>query len=543
MLRVLVIFVLVGFLAAGIAWFADRPGEITITWLGYEIHTSLMLTVGVIVLGFIAMVATWTVLRGLLGAPGAITSFFRNRRQARGLEALTRGVVAAGAGDAGAARRYAALAHRSLGDTPLAQLLRAQAAQLSGDRATVHLVFDQMLGDRDTEVLGLRGLFVQAQQEGQAGQARAYAERALAINPHLGWAARAVLAMQAGAGDWAAAEATIEACRRHKLLDADEANAKLAAVATARAMRLEERDPGAALEQALVAHKLAPALVPAAVIAGRLLAATGQQRKAAKTLEKTWRLTPHPDVAEIYGAVYTGRSPRERLKRVKALVAKAPAAAEGPIAIARAAVEARDWDQAHAALQPLADSVPSARVCALMAEIEFGAHADEGRARQWLASAMHAPRDPAWVADGHVSETWAPTSPATGELGAFEWKVPMDAMAAGAAAATPAIAARDAAEAEAEAPAEAADAEPQAAAPAPSDATDQEPVAEPVRVEAPEDVRGEPAAVEEKPAAPAKPARRREEAAVFVPPRPPDDPGPEPREEESGNWFQTLFAR
>jgi HemY protein len=367
----------------------------------------------------------------------------------------------------------------------------------------------------------------------------------LAINPHLGWAARAVLAMQAGAGDWAAAEATIEACRKHRLLDADEANAKLAAVATARAMRLEESDPGAALEQALVAHKLAPALVPAAVIAGRLLAATGQERKAAKTLEKTWRLAPHPDVAEIYGAVYTGRSPRERLKRVKALVAKAPAAAEGPIAIARAAVEARDWDQAREALQPLADNVPSARVCALMAEIEFGEHADEGRARQWLASAMHAPRDPAWVADGHVSETWAPTSPATGELGAFEWKVPMDAIAAGAAARTPAIAARGAAEAEAEAEvqAEAADAEPQAAAPPPSDATAQEPVAEPVRAEAPADVPAEPAAVEEKPATPAKPVRRREEAAVFVPPRPPDDPGPEPREEETGNWFQTLFAR
>ena len=37
----------------------------------------------------------------------------------------------------------------------------------------------------------------------------------------------------------------------------------------------------------------------------------------------------------------------------------------------------------------------------------------------------HAPRDPAWTADGFVSERWLPVSPVTGRLDAFEWKVPL----------------------------------------------------------------------------------------------------------------------
>jgi HemY protein len=62
----------------------------------------------------------------------------------------------------------------------------------------------------------------------------------------------------------------------------------------------------------------------------------------------------------------------------------------------------------------------------LMAEIEEGENGDQGRVRQWLTRAFHAPRDPAWVADGHVYERWAPVSPVTGRVDAFEWKVPAE---------------------------------------------------------------------------------------------------------------------
>ncbi len=41
------------------------------------------------------------------------------------------------------------------------------------------------------------------------------------------------------------------------------------------------------------------------------------------------------------------------------------------------------------------------------------------------ARAVRAPRDPAWTADGIVSDEWEPMSPVTGKLDAFEWKVPV----------------------------------------------------------------------------------------------------------------------
>ena len=61
-----------------------------------------------------------------------------------------------------------------------------------------------------------------------------------------------------------------------------------------------------------------------------------------------------------------------------------------------------------------------------LADIEEAENGDQGRVRYYLARAVRAPRDPAWVADGIVSDRWAPVSPVTGRLDAFEWRMPVE---------------------------------------------------------------------------------------------------------------------
>jgi HemY protein len=62
-----------------------------------------------------------------------------------------------------------------------------------------------------------------------------------------------------------------------------------------------------------------------------------------------------------------------------------------------------------------------------MARIEGGS-GDKGREREWLARALRAPRDRAWIADGYISDRWLPVSPVTGLVDAFEWRAPADAI-------------------------------------------------------------------------------------------------------------------
>ena len=74
---------------------------------------------------------------------------------------------------------------------------------------------------------------------------------------------------------------------------------------------------------------------------------------------------------------------------------------------------------------------PPARICTLMARIEAGELGDKGREREWLARALRAPRDRAWIVDGYVSDRWLPVSPVTGAVDGFEWKAPVDAIGRG----------------------------------------------------------------------------------------------------------------
>jgi len=426
MLRMILAFLLVLALALAAAWLADQPGSVTLRIGGYEIATSLLVAGLALVLFAGLVVLIWLTYHWVVDAPALLGSFLRNRRRRRGFDALSRGMVAAASGDGAAAAREVAVVGRQLGDSSLALLLKVQTAQLQGDRAETRRIFHRMLERDDTVSLGLRGLFMIARAEGDAPAARAYAERAAALGPHIAWASEALFDLQAGEGDWQGALATLEARRRHRMIDRQKANRLAAVLRTARAQSTEDSDPTAALDDALEAHRLDPDFVPAATIAARLLAEKGEVGRAQRIVERTWRGSPHPELAAVYAHVRPGDSARERLARARSLAAREPESVEGPIAIARAALEARAFGEARAALAPLLEDRPSQRVCVLMAEIENAENGDRGRVREWLTRAVGAPRDPAWTADGFVSAEWRPISPVSGRIDAFEWRTPVE---------------------------------------------------------------------------------------------------------------------
>lgn len=424
MVRVLLYLFVIACLAAGAVWLADRPGEVSVLWQGYRIETSVAIAaIGILILAFLAMLA-WAAARFVLGLPSAFSFASRARRRARGFEAVSRGMVAIGAGDPVAAGRYAADARKFANSEPLTLLLEAQTAQLSGDRARAEAAFKAMLDKSETRVLGLRGLFVEARRRGDMAAARAFADDAVRRSPSLAWANDALLDFHTGAGDWQAARTAVERRAALRLADKGEAKRQRAVLLAAEALDAKGSEPERALAAALEATKLAPGLTPAAALAGRMLAERGDVRKAAKLLEAAWREVSHPDIAAAYLDVRPGDSAQDRLARAETLVKLRPADPEGVLALAGAAIHARDFAKARQALKPLLAGGASVRVCLLMAELEEAEHGSAGRVREWLSRATRAPRDAAWVADGLVSDHWLPVSPITGRLDAFVWTVP-----------------------------------------------------------------------------------------------------------------------
>lgn len=425
MIRVILFLLIVGAMSFGVAWLADRPGDVVITWQGLRIETSLMVLIGAVLVLLAVLAALWMLISLVLRSPTIVARMRRERRGARAYEAISNGLIAVGSGDAAAARLHAAAVSRIAAGEPLALLLAAQSAQLSGDRDSAENTFRTMAGRPDTKALGLHGLYVEAQRRNDLTSARAYAEEAARTAPALGWASRAVQEFRCAVGDWAGALAHLE--RTKAALGKDAYRRQRAVMLTAHAHALEETDRDKAKGLALEAAKLAPTLVPAAVTAGRMLAEGGELRKASRIVAKAWRTNPHPDLAQTYADLRFGDAARDRLARIEALVKKTPGHIEGALAVARVALDAREFKKARAALAPYLTAV-TRRIALMMAELERAEHNDEGRAREWLGRALSAAPDPQWTADGHVSDRWQPVSPVTGRLDAFEWRVPLTGM-------------------------------------------------------------------------------------------------------------------
>jgi HemY protein len=416
--------------AIAFAWLADRPGRVTINWLGRDIQMSVLVAIVILLIGLTLFLFLWRLISRIWRSPTTAREYLRFRKQRKAYESLSRGIIAAGAGDAQTALRHASIAGEILKQEPLVTLLSAQAAQLKGDREGVKRAFEDMTKSPDTELLGLRGLFAEAKQAGNWAEARNIADRALAKNARLPWASTAILQVQLAAKDWAAAARSIANQGKAGLMPREEAAKKQAALLAAQALAEEDTDTSKAITIAVEAHGLDHSVVPAACVAARCYIAAGNPRKAIKILRTTWSLTPHPELAQIVAHSKQNETPEDRFERVRDFVGKPDANIENACALARAAIDAKRFDVAKDALQTFSDDHPQARICGLLAEIE-DAQGDKGKSREWLSRALNAARDPIWVSDGVASSRWTPVSPVTGEIVPCEWRSPFEVARSG----------------------------------------------------------------------------------------------------------------
>lgn len=424
MLR-LVFFLAVSCVLAWTAvWVVNHPGTVAVQWLDRELVLSVGTVIAIILAFAAAVIVLFELLRWLLGLPSRWRSSRGQRRQVRGYEELTRGLMAAAAGDLAAARGHHRQAERYLPGNGSLLLLSAQTAQLEGKEEVAHLKFRQMLDRRDAEFVGLRGLLAQSMKTGEFDEALTLARRAYRRSPTTPWVLTTLFELLARAEKWDEALPLIAEMQAQKLLDDSQAKHKRAVVHHMLATRLRQQDrTDDALAQARKAEKAAPDFAPAAVQAAELAQQLGRRRLALQLLETSWRSQPHPDVGRAYVQLDPNESTEKRLQRVDTRLA--PLAKSDPetlILQAELAMQAGQWDTARARLDAAGNS---ARVFRLRAELERQSQGDATKAQEWLAKASEAEPDRAWVCEdtGEVLPAWQPFSP-NGRFDAVSWSTP-----------------------------------------------------------------------------------------------------------------------
>lgn len=435
MIRTLWFLLKVALLVAAAVWVASHPGQVFITWQGYEITMSVgVLALIVLVLSGVAMLA-FTLWRALVSVPRSLSLGHLSRRQRKGYLALTQGMVAVAAGDAVAAQRLAGKAHKLLKEPGLTLLLQAQAAQLSGDDAGAARYFSTMLERPEMSFLGLRGLIMSALRKGQINEALSLGYRALKLQPKAGWLLALLSEMEARAGNWSKAQDHLAKALKQSAVAQDRATSLRVTYWLGQAAAEEKAgNISAALALAERAHNQMPGFVPAALAVAKLQLSSKHHKKAMRALERCWQLSPHPQVAALYldtVSAEPGRSvqPLELVRHLEKLTTQKPTSEAGKVALAQAAVKAELWGLARGCIGTLLESdSPSEAVCLLMADLEEKDNKDHKVAQNWRLKAVQAPASPQWTCQScHVSSPeWAPVCGSCGSVGSQLWQTYAD---------------------------------------------------------------------------------------------------------------------
>ena len=402
-------------LAAGVAlalWLAEVGGSVEVrvgeTWIGVGMPIALL----VLAVGFLVLHGILSFFGAARRLPGRVRANRAARRRVEGDAAVTRALVALGAGTAEAARLEVRKARTALGDTPQVLLLTAEAERLSGREGAATEAFRALAEREDSRFLGLRGLLRQAMERGDWDAALALAREAEAAQPGASWLReeRAQLALRTR--DWreALALAPPEAPRAGLALAAAE----------------QEPDPNRAAELEREAFQSDPAFAPAALAHARRLREAGSPRRARAVLEQAWASSPHPDLAEPY--LEDERDPLMRVKAVEALIRRNPDHPESRLLLARTALNAGLTGRARGMLEALVQSGQADRRAFLMlSELEEAERGDTPDARgaqaHWLREAASGAPEPRWRCAhcGTDHAAWAPACSACGTVGQIGW--------------------------------------------------------------------------------------------------------------------------
>jgi HemY protein len=434
LIKILSFVAMVMLVSFGAGRLMEAQGGVIIQYAGVELSFGA-LQAALLVLGL--LVTLWLMLKllGLAialvkfinGDETALSRYFDRNRERRGFEALSGGLMALASGDGREAMAKAKKADRLLNRPDLTNLIVAQAAVASGDRQTAKATYKKLLKDPKTRFVGTYGLLQQHLQDGDTEVALKLAEHAFALKPRHGETQDVLLKLQAGQEDWHGVRATLTAKLKHGSLpkDVHKRRDAIFALSQARDLRAEGK-LDEAQNYAVEANRLAPGLVPAALLAAEGHREQNNVKQASRILRAAWQLAPHPELASGFAALVPEEAPAARLKRFGQFTKGTDAHPETKMLMAELYVALADFDAARQALDDLAKTDPTMRALTILAAIERGDGADDQSVRQLLTQAISAQRDPQWICDncGHVHHDWEPVCFNCEAIDSIAWKRP-----------------------------------------------------------------------------------------------------------------------
>lgn len=403
-----------------------EPGQFSIEWFGHKttMPIAFLLAVLFVVMGILLLVHhCW---RWFKDIPDRTKNFFVKRRLKKFEDVVIEGLTAIAAQQPEEAQSYADLARGLSPNHPLALFLTGQTSYLTKDYALAQSTFALMSEQPALRFLGLRGSALLAIERHDWGRAHSYLEQLYMIRPDSPWVLKQLELNSLKLALIDSHNTAIDMLPFYRHMTKNDAaihQGLLLWIKLKHNKHVKLND----LQQEELLKDLHD-LMPMNPIISSELALTYQnhnhKHKAARVLNKSYKLAPHRLLAEAMLSIHQLIDPISIYKKIEKITMQHPHHEESYWLLAKAALNANLWGQARHHIQGLLQDNPTKSVYQLMIEIEEREHPDQVyKADFWRNKMAEIHHEWEWSCQCCSSSApiWDAYCSACGEFGEIEW--------------------------------------------------------------------------------------------------------------------------
>lgn len=427
-------FILLAFLiSVATIWLVDHNGQVIITWLDYEVRTSILSAVILTTAFTLTIFAITYLFAKILSVRfPSISKLFFGKSQIRKLEKLVK------KNEKGSQTIVDLLMAMEVGDQKSSKKLQGRVSKLinnpqlddflAGKIAFDHKEFDKAqdyfakLDGQSGKVLLLKSKFKLALENNETQMAISYACQILSASDNSPDIADALLNLYKSKGMWKEAQDLLKQQDKKNLSD-NLGKRDLAVMNVALSHDYyHQKRYGLAIKHAKIALKADEDFLPATEIILKSWIKRGFTTKAAMTIKKMWRKHPHLILAEIYDLMHHKDSHNSRIKSMKKLASTNDQTYLGYFAVGLTAFRVGDYDIAKEFLRLSLLKEKTHRAYKLLSYIE-GVYGSEDKSRKYSQKADEVSGNDHYTCGncGHASSRWSAKCMDCGQHDSLRW--------------------------------------------------------------------------------------------------------------------------
>ena len=351
--------------------------------------------------------------------------FYRERSiHQKGYNAFLQGMVAIANKDFKRAILESKNINKYFKDKSLGLLLKSETLKIEKKFNELNDIYEEMLNNPYTNLLGLRGLMEQNIRAQDFHHAFVYGEKLFNLNPRIDKLFETLINIISKTNNWHKLLQISEQSLKYKIID-KKTYVECKSIAFYEIAKIKHHNDGReALDLIEKALRLRENFSPYVCFYIQLLINENKLEKARKALKRAWSFLPHPELKdEIKNLAKAMKIPYFEL--AKFITSNSSNDYESIIMLTETLIEEENWINAKNQIKSLLEHKPLKEVCLLMAKIEEGDTGDPQTIDAWVSRSNFGKLSKIWICriSGLSQTNWTSVSK-SGYFNSLDWKYP-----------------------------------------------------------------------------------------------------------------------